>query len=150
MINALNINDMNRIWYSLQSFLISLANISKILWPDNKYKKRGQILRTKLFINDESIMYSREHRNHLEHFDERLDVWYKESSHHNIMDRFVSNTDNKNDIVEDAEIEFMRFFNKSTFTFIFRGKRYEINPLHEEVKNHLVKVNDELRRPRPV
>jgi hypothetical protein len=32
-------------WCSIQSILVSAGNVSKILWPNKKYKIRGETLR---------------------------------------------------------------------------------------------------------
>jgi len=56
-------------WYSLQNFLISTANISKILWPRQKFNQRGIKLREYLNIDENSPLKKRTFRNHFEHFD---------------------------------------------------------------------------------
>ncbi|MGH9983408.1 MAG: hypothetical protein ACRD8W_05560 [Nitrososphaeraceae archaeon] len=76
-----------RIWTSIQSILISCANISKILNPQTPRDKtlekevndRGEYLRQKLSVTNNSPILSTTLRNHLEHFDERLHISAKES-----------------------------------------------------------------------
>lgn len=36
---ALAQNDLNRIWYSTQSFLVAVGNLSKIFWPTKKFSR---------------------------------------------------------------------------------------------------------------
>ena len=39
-------DDLDRLWYSIQSFLIATANVSKLLWPNKtSISDRGTILR---------------------------------------------------------------------------------------------------------
>jgi len=135
---------MDRLWYSLQSFLIASANISKIFWPKNQspYKERGEFLRTLLKIDDSAPFKFRHPRNHFEHFDERLDDWYLESTHHNIIDTSIGN-----EMHISGKIDYMRFFNTQKFVFRFRGDEYEINPIRNALQELLVKVNSELKWP---
>jgi hypothetical protein len=47
--------DNNRIFYSVQGFLIATANISKIFWPqDTQYNQRGEDLKQLLGVDDNS------------------------------------------------------------------------------------------------
>jgi hypothetical protein len=48
-----------------------------------------------------------------------------------------------------GQFDYMRFFNSSTFIFRFRDEKYEINPLYEEIKGLLTKVNTELNKRLP-
>ena len=59
-----------RVWSAIQSLLVAVANISKILWSGSA--KRGKDLRTILEISDGSELHQRALRNHFEHYDERL------------------------------------------------------------------------------
>jgi hypothetical protein len=62
---ALQNCDMDRIWYSVQSFLGAAGNISKILWPPNRdFSARGAELRASLFVSGDSPLEPRTFRNH--------------------------------------------------------------------------------------
>jgi hypothetical protein len=63
-------------WNSTQNLLISLANISKILYPAKKYYSRGTWLRKDLNLPIENIFKSRQLRNSFEHFDERIEEFF--------------------------------------------------------------------------
>lgn len=84
--------DQNKLFMGVQSFLASSAMISKLVWPDTKNaeeraadpvaqwtKDRGSKLRAALKLNRTSALYSRELRNTLEHYDERLDRFASKS-----------------------------------------------------------------------
>jgi hypothetical protein len=63
-------------WYSIQAFLVAVANISKFLWPTKKGDlTRGKKLRKILTVHDTRPFKSRAMRDSFEHFDERLDTW---------------------------------------------------------------------------
>jgi hypothetical protein len=134
----------DRVWYSLQSFLIAAANISKIFWPINQspYKERGAFLRSLLNVDASEPFKLREPRNHFEHFDERLDDWYLQSTHHNIIDTSIGG-----DNIINGPVDFMRFFNSDRFVFRFRGDEYPVNPIRDALQELLVKVEAELNKP---
>lgn len=71
---AMQTNDSDVQWYSVQAFLVAVANVSKILWPV-KATERGERLRKMLSIADTHPFKSRGMRNAFEHSDERLDEW---------------------------------------------------------------------------
>ncbi|WP_367330713.1 hypothetical protein [Sphingobacterium multivorum] len=62
---------------SIQSILVAAGNVSKILWPSQKYKLRGQKLRELLGVEDNNPLASRKFRNHFEHYDERVEEWFE-------------------------------------------------------------------------
>jgi hypothetical protein len=94
-------------WSCIQSILIAIANISKILWPSSKqYIYRGEELRKVLEVKNDNLISDRKFRNHFEHYDERIDEWFKE---------------NKSALYIDKKID---FFNRTPFdfqTFSHRG-----------------------------
>lgn len=70
--------NQDKFWYSVQGLLVSLANISKILYPPDKYyRKRGDFLKRELNLNVSSIFKNRDIRNHFEHYDEHIDKFFK-------------------------------------------------------------------------
>jgi hypothetical protein len=139
-----NLSDTRRAFYSLQAFLIACANISKILWPVVvKYNGRGSELVSLLSIDEtKSVLKRRDPRNHLEHFDERLHIWFDSSTHHNIMDMSIGPSN-----MVSGPIDFMRFFNTDNFSFRFRNDEYEIEPMIKELRELYMKVKSQLDKP---
>lgn len=78
---AVDKGDKIEIWGSIQSILVSSANVSKILWPPpkSKYTNNGAALRRVLQINDDDILSNRDFRNTFEHYDERLLTWLEKN-----------------------------------------------------------------------
>ncbi len=75
---ALRDKDQDGIWMSLQSLMVAAANVSKLLDPNtgDKYKRdRGNLLSSDLNVTASNKIRERKLRNHIEHFDERLDNW---------------------------------------------------------------------------
>ena len=73
-------------WCSIQSILVAAGNVSKILWPSQKYKLRGQKLRELLGVENNNPLASRKFRNHFEHYDERVEEWFENSSQGSYID----------------------------------------------------------------
>jgi hypothetical protein len=84
---AISNQNADKIWSSLELFLIAAAKISIIFWSqEKKYNERGEDLRNLLKV-DENVAYKKtDPRNHLQHFDQRLEDWYAKSTHHNLAD----------------------------------------------------------------
>jgi len=81
---------MGRVWIALPMMLTGAANISKALWGQGgRATTARQVLRQSLDVQDTSPLRDVSVRNHLEHFDERLDRWYAKSAHRNYLDRMV-------------------------------------------------------------
>lgn len=84
----------NEVFSAIHHFLIHVSNIVKILQPNCKDDNDPRKKRAKgIFanypqlptINPKDIHI----RNHLEHFDERIDEWIKNSKHHNFADKNI-------------------------------------------------------------
>lgn len=126
--------DGNRIWYSIQSFLIAVGNISKILWgTDDKIKIRRANLRQLLSIDDNSVLNSRRFRNHFEHFDERLeDLANSIPAGTSYVD---SNIGPPNFIYTGQSKSLdLRFFDNQNFILKFSGETYQLQPVFDAVK----------------
>lgn len=69
--------EQDKFWYFVQGLLVSVANISKILYPVKKYyRKRGDFLKKELNLSANSIFKNREIRNCFEHYDEHIDDFF--------------------------------------------------------------------------
>ena len=125
--SGLRENKYNYTWCAIQNFLVAAGNISKILWPPKRgSKKRGEEIRTRLGIKDESVLNDRSLRNHFEHFDERLDTWVASSKKHEYVDGFI----HKSSAVEVKDaIDRKRNFDGTDWIVTFRGDSYELRPI---------------------
>jgi len=69
-------NNPDTQWYSIQALLVAVANVSRLLWPDERGNAElGRELRKKLSIGDNHPFKSRDMRNAFERSDQRLDSW---------------------------------------------------------------------------
>lgn len=122
-------DEQNKVWLNVQSLLIALANVSKLLWP-TKQPGRRQLLRNLLQIEEDSVLKSRELRNHFEHIDERIETWYKELDKGLVMDGGIAPSNGTTAGVKN----YLRWFDTSLFAVTFRGNVYELVPLLEAAR----------------
>ena len=138
-------------WYSIQSFLVSVANISKILWPSVNSKFYDPILREKisshrqelrqfLGINNSSPIKLREARNYFEHYDAELEKWHQPSKDQMIFDSNICNFDPS--ILSSRKIISIRNFNPETLKLYFGNKEYDIQSIILIVK----KIQEKIQR----
>lgn len=124
---AVRICDIDRIWYSIQAFLVAAGNISKLLWPVNPLlPERGAELRASLSVSDDSPLEPRTFRNHFEHFDERLEQRATSSERRNFVD---SNVWPPSMIVGLKSQDFLRNFDTTNSAVTFHGDIYHLQPV---------------------
>lgn len=82
---ALAENDTLKVFYRLHHFIVHVTNVDKLLdaKPDSI---RAKIFGCHLDTVDVDLKLIRRLRNHLEHFDERLDVWVTNYDGHTFFD----------------------------------------------------------------
>ncbi len=128
---AFKVHDSDRIWYSIQSFLVAAGNVSKLLWPPKQgSRKRGEILRNSLGVAANSPLEPRILRNHFEHFDERLESWATISGRVNFAD---SNVGPLSGITGLDPSDYLRNFDPVTMTITFHGDEYDVEPVVEAI-----------------
>ncbi len=126
---AIQTHDMDRIWYSVQAFLIAAGNASKLLWPSHtEIPDRGSELRASLGVHDASPLEPRAFRNHFEHFDERLEQWATSSQRHNFVD---SNVGPLSAIGGIDPTDCLRNLDPTSFALTYRGDTYALKPVAE-------------------
>lgn len=142
---ALQADDMDRIWYSIQAFLVAAGNISKLLWPPKPLlSERAVELRVSLSVADDSPLELRTFRNHFEHFDERLEKWAKSSKRQNFIDSNVG----PSGVIPDFEAEdFLRNFDTLTLTITFRGDVFHLQPVANAIRDLWQKAAIEAKKP---
>jgi hypothetical protein len=69
-------DDISLIFFHAHHFVVHAANVDKILDP-KPANPRIQVLRNCIDLTGVDLKALRRLRNHLEHFDERLDTWIK-------------------------------------------------------------------------
>lgn len=144
--SAVNINDSlqnlgnenanTQLWFFVQSFLISSANVSKLLWGSNKsIAESRKPLRDSLNITENTFEEIRNLRNHFEHIDERIEKWASSSERRSFVDSNIGPT---NMIVGVDPDDFLRNFDTTKGAVTFKGEDYLLQPIIDE----LVKIHE--------
>jgi hypothetical protein len=131
---ALETLDNERVWFDTQAILVAAAIVSRILFPAKKdAQARGVELRQATGTGDGSALADRKLRNHIEHFDERLDTWVAQSSGW-FIDANISPGSASQLVRPSAEgASALRHFDSEAIAIEFRDERYELKPLLEEM-----------------
>jgi hypothetical protein len=136
---------LDREYHYLQSLVIALGNISKILWPRNKkYKNRGIELRTFLDVQDDSALRKRDLRNLLEHFDEKADDWFAAEERHRFSDRGVGSMQG---VIIPADKDRLRILNPGSWTLTCMGKEYMLGPAIQAAYGLYEKIQEKTGQP---
>jgi hypothetical protein len=115
--------DRLEVWCSIQSILVSAANISKILWP-NKNRLRGKRLREMLKVEADNILSNRKFRNHFEHYDERIEEWFDNRPNGVYID-LAMNPSLRGGFGGNDH----RGYNSFDNSLMFRGERLDLNKI---------------------
>jgi len=133
---------LDREYYYLQSLLIALGNISKILWPIKKKNAyRGTELRATLNVEDDSALKNRGLRNLFEHFDQKADEWFEAEERGGFSDRNVGSMEG---VIKPSAKDRLRTFNPETWTLTCLGEEFKLGPaiqavyeLYEAIQNKI-------------
>lgn len=124
------------VWCSIQSILVSSANVSKILWPRSN-GERGKRLRCLLNVSEDNILANRRFRNHFEHYDERIEERFKNQPNGVFVD-LAMNPSLRGGFAGNDN----RGYNSFDNSLLFRGERLDLN----EVIEALIKIGKDCKR----
>jgi hypothetical protein len=132
----------NEVFRSLHSLLAHAGVVSRLLWttPPKQHKNesvraydtrvarhrpstRATLLRRAAGLPDEHALKSREIRDHLEHFDERLDRWAATSVSKNLVQDLIGGPNTMKGIADE---DMMRWYDPTTHSLRFQGVQFEI------------------------
>lgn len=149
------------VFRSVHSFLTHASNASRLLWPPkaNRAKgeadeafaarrlatrRRGEVLCGALAIDGRPHpLRDRRLRDHLEHYDERLDQWRAESKRKNIA---MDTIGPANAIVGLDASDSMRWYDDARNVMRFRGEEYDLNELARSIEDLLRRTEAALTR----
>jgi hypothetical protein len=123
--------DHIEIWGAIQSILGATANVSKILWP-NKQKERGEELRKMLGVSKNNLHDALLFRNHFDHYDDRLEQWFKVQEQGVFIDRVMNPSLQSFDFCH-------RGYNSTDNTLVFRNEILDLNLVLQELETLLEK-----------
>jgi hypothetical protein len=114
----------------LQNIIVQGAVLSRYLWPVRKgHAKRGQMLRNFLKVTDENPLKTRDLRNDIEHFDEKLDLYLANGLVGYIFPQHVGLLPEN----DGVPCHVFRAYYVDVGIFELLGKRYEIQPIADEI-----------------
>lgn len=123
-------------WCSIQSILVAAGNVSKILWPNEKYKIRGERLRQLLKVEKDNPLSNRRFRNHFEHYDERIEEYFKDNSQGVYID-LAMNPSLRSGIFNDPPLNSHRGYNSFNNSLVFRNETLYLNEVLTALDNIL-------------
>jgi hypothetical protein len=127
-------------WCSIQSILVAAGNVSKILWPNEKYKVRGERLRQLLKIEEDNPLSNRKFRNHFEHYDERIEEYFKYNSQGVYID-LAMNPSLRSGIFNDPPLNTHRGYNSFNNSLVFRNETLYLDEVLMALDNILNNCN---------
>ncbi|AGH44067.1 hypothetical protein [Paraglaciecola psychrophila] len=135
----------SEVFRQIHSFLTHASNVSRIIWPpqfrqkkketDEEYEQRlqqndkvvrGRVLKEEYDLDDSNPLKQRTLRDHLEHYDERLDHWRNNNTNRVIVSDIIGPA---NTIVGPAESGLMRWFDPTRNVFKFRGEEFDLQTI---------------------
>jgi hypothetical protein len=144
--------DSNRaVFRTVHSLLTHASNVSRIFWASSirinpgeskdtyKIRKADQLtrardLRADFGLSDHHILRERRLRDHLEHFDERLDDWRMNSVHHNVVDDYIGRVGVISGI---TKADTMRTLDPGMMVFSFRGEPFNLQQIATAIREIL-------------
>ena len=142
---ALKASDTNGVFYGIQNCLNAAANISKAFWGQGgRFAEQRKALRDSVGVSDDSALRYVVMRNNFEHFDERLDRWWKESKRHNYSDLNIMPADA---IAGIDETDSFRNFDPKSTDLSFWGQTFNLQDLINAVRTILPKLEVEANKP---
>lgn len=133
--NALQIRDKTEpLFFFVHAFLSHAALVSKLLWPSKPTLiiARGKLLRKELKVRNGRQVKRLKFRNHLEHYDDRLEEWALESKSRNIVDMNIMPRTAITGLEKKA---FHRNLDPTGKEFYFRDEDYNLSCVARELKN---------------
>jgi hypothetical protein len=131
--------DQIEVWSSIQSILVAAGNVSKILWPSKEYVERGKRLRELLKVDEGNLLSDRKFRNHFEHYDDRIEKWFKGKSSAVYSDLAI---DPLKSMRRSFPTNHHRAYDPLTQTLTFRGESFDLAAVLKELKEIRIKCSD--------
>lgn len=122
--------DQNGTLNHLQNIIIQGAALSRYFWPVRKgHEKRANTLRRSLSVTDSSPLKSRDLRNAIEHFDEKLDLYLATGITGHIIPHYIGPYCEINGVPSHL----FRAYYCDRGVFEVLGNRFEMEPLVAEM-----------------
>lgn len=132
------------IWQATQMLVVAAGNLSKLFWGESgKFAIEREPLRRALQVQDTSLLRPTTMRNHFEHFDDRIDRWWKNSPGRNYIDASIGPVSVTGNV---DRTDFFRGYDPATGDLSFWGTNLNVRKVCAEVETILEHAADELDR----
>lgn len=122
--------DSHAVLDELQNIIVQGAAVSRYFWPSNTaHEARGRELRQQFQVTEDCPLKSRDLRNMIEHFDEKLDHYFSKGIAGYIIPHYFGPEGTSNGVPE----HYFRAYFTDVGVFEILGKRYEIEPITREL-----------------
>lgn len=122
--------DAESVLDELQNIIVQGAAVSRYFWPtDKSHRRRGEELRQQYNIPDSSPLKSRDLRNAIEHFDERLDDYFAKGIVGTVIPHYLGPEPPPSQVKR----HFFRAYFLDSGVFEILGQRYEMEPISREL-----------------
>lgn len=130
------------IFRNLHSLLAHAAMISKLFWPGRAHSSaaqkradaRGAMLRDLLDLDDGHVLRNRGLRDHLEHYDERLDDWAYESASGSFYMDTIAPIPNRG-VPDSHRHGQLRWFDPWAKVMLFRGAEHSVSDIVDGIRD---------------
>jgi len=149
----------HEIFRTIHSLMTHASNVSKLFWPATPQRRsnesdtdfhsrcatmpkiaRATELRNLLGLpEDGHALKSRKLRDHLEHFDERLDHWQTNSAKKNY---FHDSIGSREHLAGFEDVDIMRWFDPAKKRMLFRGESFDIQELVNGISDVLTRLEN--------
>lgn len=129
------LDNQDNILDHLQNVILNSAALSRYFWcprskKDNIHSRRSVFLKDIFLVKEDNPLKNRDLRNHIEHFDEKLDIALQDIIAGNIIPKYLGST-----LPDDGVKKyFFRAYFLDTGIFEILGKQFEIQPIVNEVR----------------
>ncbi|MBS4010855.1 MAG: hypothetical protein KGZ72_08875 [Roseovarius sp.] len=127
---------MNRrvhgVWAGTQLLLSAAANVSKLLWPPGRDSSdHCEDLRALLGVDGGWTLKNRELRDGFEHFGQKIVTWVADHPGMPFSDSKILHSSE----LASSDAQPIRTFVEDTFSVIFMGQSFELQPIEEELNS---------------
>lgn len=139
MIRSAGSEDVEETLQSLYAVLTAATIISRLLTTPSTTKRfgpplvkdRGETLSKLLSVQDTSVIHTRSLRDHVEHFDERLDQWAASSPNRIFLTDFIGPANLV--VIQGQNGPVHRRYDPVTGTFVFLGDTIDLVAIRSEL-----------------
>lgn len=151
--NALQSGGTKELFDHVMNFINRVAAVSRIFWPtwckdkneNERAQKRGRLLREVLSLGETHAIKNKTLRNHLEHFDARLDEWAEKSRNRNIIKKFIGpRSAIGGGGIDDGDI--IHHYDYENKIYSFRGEKFSLQELANGIDDIYSRVQTRLNQ----